>query len=89
MLPTYSLLPFQPLRSESLLSRVYPAFCNIFMHSLSCLRKCSFVLDFSLDNSPTARAPFEIALLFFLSILWLGKSYSCHHLRIGADARSL
>lgn len=52
------------------------------------MRKCRFILDVSLDNSPTARAPFEVTSLFIFSILWLGWLYSCHHLRFGAEIYS-
>jgi hypothetical protein len=47
-------------------------FRDLFTHSLSRMRKCRLILDIGLDNSPTARAPFEVASLFIFSMLWLG-----------------
>jgi hypothetical protein len=43
------------------------------------------MLDVALDNSPTARPPFEIALLIILSVLWLGWLFPCGLLWISAN----
>jgi len=53
----------------------YFYFADIFPLTLSAvtlsITVLAFVLDVALDNSPTARPPFQIAMLIIFSVLWL------------------
>ncbi|KAF8483413.1 hypothetical protein DFH94DRAFT_689910 [Russula ochroleuca] len=50
---------------------IFPLALSAFTFGITAL---AFILDVGLDNSPTARAPFEVTSLFILSMLWLAVS---------------